>query len=359
MEGLIYSLAGRLDGIRGRVLRSTLSVTWLRAIYCDRARRLACLFALSLTLSLCASLFFPLAVLIIGPILYGFPHLVASFRYVGEEVSPGKLWAPIHLFSVLFAAVASVRILIDLRILALPHFLVANFPELLSLVVTWAGCLLLFCLNRRHRWLGPLLFSPLLFFSWWLPMGTLGILILLHNYAGFFYWIRSARPGREKKVAWFATLAFCGTNVLLFLGAFDALYGLAGFQSEVAFAQMDFIQIGQMIFPWSADGALWLHGTVAYAFGQSVHYFVWLKAIPDEQRESEIPTSFRRTARTASRDFGSLYFKLAVVFVVAGACLWLIVPIALARTLYFAISGYHTYLELIGLSFGALSRATC
>ncbi len=355
METLLYSFAQRLDLMRARLLELTLALPCCNAIFRDRSRRLWWLFTMAATSSLLVSLYFPLVVLLIGPILYGYPHLFASFRYVGDHLGTQNRSRSILFFSTVFFAISTWRILIDLRYLAFPHFLnIPNLPELVSLGLSAVGCGILFQKNYWQMAKSLLLLFPVVYFSWKIPNGTIGLLLLIHNLVAFLYWIFAAQSKRGKRTALLATALFCFINFLLFKGAFDFLFHFMEPGLALPFAQLDFMEFGRLIFPSSSDGGLWYHATVAYAFGQSMHYFVWLKAIPDERHHEEVPTSFRQSLNLAKKDFGPFYFKFLLLFLIFTSGLWAIMAIPFARTIYFSISAYHGYLELVGLSFTTL-----
>jgi len=344
--------ASRLDGLRARLLRITLAPEWSQSIFKNRARRLGVLFCLALGFSFLTSLVFPLWVLAIGPVVYGIPHLFASFRYVGERVAPNRLTRAIQIFTAIFISIAGWRLAIDLRIFPglnvsrLPHL-----PELISLLLTVAtGVWLTRGTQRAGRAWAVIL--PVFYFSWRAPLSFVGFFLLAHNLVAFIYWILFARAGAERWVAIGASLSFLSVNALLFAGLFDPLLMNLDLQFSLPFAGIDLVPLGQMIFPGTTDATLWVHAVIAYAFGQSMHYFVWMKAIPDENHSHPVPTTFKQSLQLARRDFGARYVVGMVLFVAAGVFFWMLVALPIARTIYFALSAYHGYLEIAGLALG-------
>jgi hypothetical protein len=92
---------------------------------------------------------------------------------------------------------------------------------------------------------------------------------------------------------------------------------------------------------------------LAFAFAQSVHYAVWLRAIPDETRRTDSIRSFRQSTRALLREVGPLVPGVAIVATVALA-VWGAFDLATARMGYLRFAGFHGYLEI---ALGALAWA--
>ena len=104
-----------------------------------------------------------------------------------------------------------------------------------------------------------------------------------------------------------------------------------------------------MITPWTLDPSIMLHATVAFAFGQSTHYYVWFKAIPDEHHHNRIPTSFKQSWRLLGEDLGRRAATILIYLVLAASAVWVFLEVPRAREVYFLIAGFHGYLEIAGL----------
>jgi len=113
---------------------------------------------------------------------------------------------------------------------------------------------------------------------------------------------------------------------------------------------MDYADLGKMILYGSTDYHLWFHAVVAYAFGQALHYFVWLKAIPDQQHHHEVPAGFRQSYRLLVEDFGRKTVAMMVIASLAMLGVWALQAMPEARATYFAVAAFHGYLEMAGLS---------
>jgi hypothetical protein len=355
MTAVMHSLTEFADQLRSSALRLTLSSEWLRATFRDRALRLLFLFLMALTVYLPLSIFFPLWVLIVGPILWGLPHIFASIRYIHRTASDRgeekQARAPVFRFVTgIWGAVTIFRILTDMDYLSIP-FLPAGseLPEVASMIVAFLGCAYLYRKRPRRIAVGLLWVAPLVLASWAAPLWMAGAMVLLHNVVAFVYWYFAARSRREKRVAAFAFGLFLAANALIFAGCFDWLYSWYLPAAAVPKAQLDYSQLGKFIAPWSDNNEVWFHCVVAYALGQALHYFVWLKAIPDQHHHSEVPTSFRQSYRLFVSDFGPALALRIVVICGAALATWAFLSLPMARTLYFAAAACHGYLEIAGL----------
>ena len=86
-----------------------------------------------------------------------------------------------------------------------------------------------------------------------------------------------------------------------------------------------------------------------------MHYFVWLKAIPEQELATTHPVSFRLSMSYLVKDFGRKTVIWTVAVVVASLLMWALVALPQARLLYFSIAAFHGYLEIAGLGFLKLS----
>jgi len=353
------TITHRLDQIRREIVGWLFAFPAAKRIFFNRAKRLSCLFALATLTSLFLSLFFPLWVLILGPMIYGFPHLIASLRYSHYSLSsnqPISGHAQLKILSVWFAFSALGRLSYDLGFFKLQSLpLGSPLPEILFISITLLITLWLYRKNALSMLRGIVAVSVFAYFAWEFPRESLGTMILLHNLIAFGFWYSACSTRQEKIHAGLATLSFITITAFIFLGLFDFLYQTITPQGQVLWAKLNFWNLGKDIIPWSKDYTLWWHAVVAYAFGQSLHYFVWLKAIPDECHDREIPTTFTRSWKLLKIDFGRTTFAI-ILFVVAGAAVWVIAAQPLARLIYFSIAAFHGYSELVALSLAPIKR---
>jgi hypothetical protein len=97
--------------------------------------------------------------------------------------------------------------------------------------------------------------------------------------------------------------------------------------------------------------------TLCFAFLQSVHYAIWLFAIPQDDARAEGSPNFRMKARALVHDFGrtGCWILAALVCVMAFASV--ISPIR-ARFTYLTLASFHAWLELAVLVFFLPQRAS-
>ncbi len=360
---MLMSIAHSFDYARGGLLRRALGVPLFHRVFFDRSSRLAVLFSLAASLALVTSLLFPLWVLVIGPMVYGFPHLLATFRYFSVVVSDSspdlanssklKISRQRLLLGVVtlgYLVLATLRVFEDLngnQDVYLPQsFLVVEIAIALTLVVL--GLTLTRASTRR--WFRCLVvMTPFLLVAWYQPLRFAGAMVLIHNAIAFVYWVVVAKTRREKQVALIAGATFGLITVAIFGGFFDPVHKYFVPTFELPWADLRYWEIGKQIAPGEETYSLWFHCVVAYAFGQSLHYFVWLKAIPDQCHQRNVPTTFQASLTLLKRDYGSLFFLVAV-FAVGGLGVWLLNAQPLARLIYFAFAAYHGYVEVAGLA---------
>jgi hypothetical protein len=358
----LESMAGQADHLRAWVLKITMRVPGFRAVFCHRAWRLGALFFGACGFFLGTSLFFPLWVLAIGPAVYGVPHLFSSLRYFHYAVegrgAPAESSARFTAFGVIaliMLGVFAYRFVVTLNFLGLP---VAHLSEwrgstYLELGATVAAFVVGMAIYRKPMGQilrGALLIGPLAAGFWLRPAWTVGFLVLAHNFVAFVYWWLAAKTRAEKGVALGSGLMVFGITVLIFMGRLDGIYQWRQPVDTLSFASLSFEGLGQLITPWSENPSWWLHAAVAYAFGQAMHYFVWLKAIPDQHHQSEMPTSFRQSWRLFEADFGRAWAARIVALILVSVGVWGSLHFAQARNIYFCLAAYHGYLEIAGLA---------
>ena len=306
--------AALLDSWRGGILRKTLRLGPAKRIFLDRAIRTPLWFVVSLGLNVSLVWRFPSFSFYFIPLMLGVPHLLASFRYGWAEP---RAWGIYSGITILFG--------IALGLGASPAWAVGAMGATLLVmrirgmrlrwILAWGVLLMVGCGYLRDPYLA-----------------ALG-LALLHNFVAFVFWIRSVQSRGER------------------LGAFFAL-GMTG--------------VACVVIPWLPPvGPLgeiaWnLAGLEADRFGlafvriflltQSLHYFIWLKAIPDQHAPTRVPLSFRSGVREDRLWFGP-WVHAGVLVLVAGFLLWAVgVDREEARRAYVQLAAYHGFAELVFLA---------
>jgi general stress protein CsbA len=343
-----------LDHFRASLLRTTLRLGIFRFWFLDRPSRLLLLFSLAAGLALGFSLAFPLWVLLLGPLVYGVPHVFSSIRYfhhsVSKNASDSERFKMFHVLITLLGAVFIYRLFItaDYFHLSLPsmsEWAGSTYIELIALALTLALASRIYRIPVKQVLRGVLFSTPLIVGFWFSPAWTIGALVLIHNFVAFFYWMIVSDFG-ERKVAVIAFAATFLITVLIFAGIFD---GFTHPAYILDLAQLSVVDTGKLIVPWSSSEKLFLHACVAFAFGQSLHYFVWLKAIPDQHHYQKIPTSFRQSLALLREDFGYTLASALIALSVGSILFWSFLSFQKARLIYFCLASYHGYLELAGL----------
>jgi hypothetical protein len=358
MESAVHGFIDLLEAARIGALRLMLSAKWMREAFRDRATRLSLLFGIAVLIYLPLSLYFPLWVLAIGPIIWGVPHIFASLRFQADmvhakssSVDGSSVRRAIFFSCLIWAGITLFRIYTDVfQNLSRWDRTHPGAVEAAVAVVMLIGLSFIFRRSLKQLALSSVLLVPITLALWKLPLVFSGILILGHNFVACVFWILAARERRDRAVAVGATVLFVLIHILVFLKVFDGLINLFPVASSLGWSGASIDGLGHMITPWSENLSVWYRAVSLYAFGQSLHYFIWLKAIPDLRAPTSNPTSVRTAWNFLKRDFG---LKLAL-----GACLlslipmavWLIIGFETSHNLYFAVASCHGYFEFAGLA---------
>ncbi len=334
-------LALQLDRTRASLLRAALRYTLLRRWYAVNETRLFGGF-----LFFCA-FYAPIALrrsdllLFWGPFLFGYPHVLASYRFLQPRPRLCGLTPFVY-----FALVTAVSM--ALHYLAVQRGWIPELP-----FGAWeVAAAALAAMVARGR---PLFLCGagawLLWQSSWLdPLAFAAFALLFHNWVAFFSWVRAARgPGR--RLALSCTAIFGLIHVVVFAGWADFLM-----MPNLAVLEASVRETSTVLSPWTPDPAVGYRAVVLYTFGLSLHYFVWLKALPECRLR--VPLSWRRSFETLARDFGRTGLGIATLVVGAGLAVSCYRP-SLGARIYFEIATLHGWLEvmflLAGVRFQVLS----
>lgn len=333
-----------VDTFRSFLLKKTLKVSLFRQIYTTRSYRLMFFFILSLVFNFTLAMNFPLWVLLIGPIVLGIPHLVSSIRYIPKLTLMNRFSIPV---------VGSVFVLIALARLWLGTYgnaLLEGGPNTLEIIagLSLLGLVGFFYKQSKIRIAASLfLLGSLLVASLSYPLETLGFLVLAHNFVAFFFWISRAKSQADRITASLSLVIFSGVTWAILAGVFEAFMSERMFEIFNGFNEAN---IGVQIFP-NADMTLWSRAVSAYALGQGIHYFVWLKAIPEQELPYQYTTNFSYSFKLLKSDMGNriVYFSgLIFIGLVAFALLKNFIA---ARFIYLSLAAFHGYFEIMALPF--------
>jgi hypothetical protein len=307
-----------LDWARLRLLHATMPVSSYFAR--RRAERVAAVGIASMSMALVGTALAPLWMLALGPILLGVPHLLADLRYCVAR--PGwhrrpSMWigvgAPLVAVAVTgqpavgFAAVAGVCA-------ASSGSLVRRATVLSVAIASAAACV----------WAGP--------------HASLA-LVHLHNFVAVLLWWRW-RPGPTQLRA-LPIAAFVGGSLLIALGAFD--HGL-GTLARVGPLGGD-LELHMHSLAPGLSGTWGLRVVLLFCFAQSVHYAIWLRLVPEDDRARPTPRSFQASARALVDELG-VVVPCAAIVLALGLAGWAVADLSAARLGYLRAAEFHVFLEL-------------
>jgi len=317
MLGRVEPLAGLLAGldwVRARLLRTCMPLS--SRLAGDREARVAVVATSVVLLSFVLALLSPLALLAIGPIVLGVPHLLADVRYC--IVRPG--W---HRNRALWLA-------------ALPVLAVGLGAEL-SIGLAGVGAAVMAADAPAKRRLvgvaivGVLLMSTLVLDRWF------GLaLVHLHNVIAVLLWLR----WRERRRRWHLVPLVLLVPCSLVLVMWPLPLGL----HWLAPASVPLGHHLALLAP-GLPSALALPLVILFAFMQSVHYGLWLRVVPEEDRDRPTPRTFRASLRTLDRELGAWLVRLTMLAAVALA-VWAVIDLQAARIGYLRFARFHAVLEL-------------
>jgi hypothetical protein len=307
-----------LDRLRLRWLRAVKPV----AVPLLRRRDLrVVVFGMSvLVFSLLGTLLAPFWLLALGPILLGTPHLLSDLRYlvfrpglhrrrgfqigVGLPVlAAGMNWYPME-FGLLAVAGAAVMA----RGPAGRKVTVAILLTAAGWAVWRTGAVSQLVFAHLHNFIAVML--------WW-------------------FW----RPGR-KAVSAFIPLTFFVLSGLILFGV------LTPWSPALSWAPANLAAPDHMAEMAPGMAAEWgLRLVLLFAFAQSVHYGVWLRLIPEDDRPQPAPRTFGASVRALRLDMGSTVLCVTVVLGLVFA-LWAVLDLTASRSGYLRLALFHGYLEL-------------
>jgi hypothetical protein len=317
----VEALLAPADALRARVYR--LVAPWAGPLFADRERRVAWLGMAGVAFSLLLTLTVPLWSLALGPVLLGVPHLVSDWRYL--VVRPGlhrrtglAVLGAVPLLATCLGAGPAVGLLA-----IVPATLGARGPVWRKALVL-SGWAVLTALALGFR------------------TGVQLVLLHGHNVLAVALWWWAWRPRHSR--AWGVPLLAAAGTVALLLGVAEPVLSALGAWTAPA-TGTSFGELVETLSPLEGHPVLALRLVLVFAFLQSVHYGVWLRLVPEEDRPRAAPRPWRATWRALVEDFGApllvSFLLLALAVVAAG-----LVDLPRARLGYLQLAAFHGYLEL-------------
>jgi hypothetical protein len=328
LSGVTVAILSPLDRLRWLCLKALGPLA--RLLVRRRELRVAVAGCGVVACSLLATLVSPFWLLALGPVVLGVPHLVADLRYL--VFRPGlhhrrAMWLPVGV-PLLLAGV--------------------GFHSVTSGLVACAAMALL-ARGPAGRKAAALGVTGILVAGAAAAGQAAGLVFAhLHNFLAVFLWWcwRPRSGGRQLTVL----LLFLGASLLLMAGWLEPWARGLAWQPEGLGPgyHLSFLAPG-MAEPWA------LRLVLLFAFAQSVHYGVWLRLIPEDDRPQATPRTFQASARALLADLG-LPVLAGAVLVAAGIALWSVLDLAAARESYLRMALFHGYLELVAATWLFIER---
>ena len=307
------------DRVRSWILRAV--APRARSLVVARDRRVAVVGSCLMVTALISTSAWPMVFLALGPLVWGVPHIVSDLRYLVAR--PGFHRRPWVMAAFAAGIAASFRFGLRGGIAgALAAILCARTSvRRRALGVACAGALF-----ALAQWAGPV--ADLVFAHG-------------HNVVAIGLWWAWRR--RESKLHWVPLVLFAAGCALILTGALAPLTRITGglFAPWTGLTPRS-LAWGLSPAPW---GPMAMRLLVLYAFAQSVHYVVWLRLVPEDDRPSPSSRSFVQSFRALRADVGPLVLWASVLVAVALAG-WAAVSVGAARDGYLRMAFFHGYLEL-------------
>ncbi|WP_437959905.1 hypothetical protein WME76_09815 [Sorangium sp. So ce119] len=293
--------------------------------------RVSVLGTIAVVTALSGALLAPTWLLALGPIVLGVPHVLADVRYLVAR--PGlhrRGLAALAVAAPLAAGAVTSRLACGLLAAVAAAFVARGTRRRRAVAI---ACLApLVCVAMAFRGLSELVFAH------------------AHNAIAVGLWC----AWRPRRTRWhLVPLAlFLGSSAALATGLLDPLWraaaaALPGLGAPIHAHVRD-------IAP-RAPGDLGVRLVLLYAFAQSVHYAVWLRLVPEDDRPRPAPRGFVSSWRALADDLGRPLLWLtaaAALALIAWACFDLLA----ARAGYLRFAVFHGHLELAAATWLFIER---
>lgn len=319
LASLVIRSLGPLDALRAWCLRRTGHA--LRPLLARPSLRHAVLGGAGVVVAFVLCTAQPIWMLALGPLVFGIPHLVSDLRYL-------VLQRQLHR-----------RPLVVALMLAPLALAVTTLPLLAVAGVATVGAALCGSAHKRRRLLVACTGGALIALG--VRLGYRGAVLFahLHHAIAIALWW-AMHPKRTRLEAWVPVLTLLGLAVG-FTGLLDARL-FTVFTQSADLLSPDLLIVSLAPDPVADDSLRWVW---AFAFGQSVHYLVWLRMIPDDRRGRAAPRPFVASYRALVRDLGHAPFALALALVL-GLLTWALCDLTAARDGYLRLALFHGPLEV-------------
>lgn len=309
------------DWLRRRWLR--LLGGWARPLMTRRELRVSVLFSAMIVTATAATLVAPLWLLILGPLVWGVPHLVADLRYL--VVRPGY-----HRRPAIWLLAGG------------PLLWTATGGDLIwGFVGAAAAALVARAALVRRLAVVALLAACALAFTW---LGRTGDVVFAHAHnfiAVGLWWAWRPRQGR---LHWVPLALLVAASVFLLSDAALWLATASGGLGWFGGGMGPDYQVWRLSPDIHPD--LGLRLVLLFCFAQSIHYAVWLQLLPDDDRARATPPTFRASYDDLCRDMTRPGVWIACGLAVVLAA-WAVFDLMHACHGYFRMARFHGHLEVV------------
>jgi len=336
LTALAELLISPLDRARTACILWGSRVGVLRTVALKKERRVPALLLGHALFALVLALLAPTFLLVAGPLLLGVPHLVSDVRQLVLRPTLPRLARPLLLGG--SALLLGARVLEEAGVRGMGRVELGLAGALLLAAIGLA--LRDFGATRARALLATLIALALAGAALAWPREARLLLGHGHNVVALLLWAACYRRGKASAV-WVA-VGVLGVAALLVLSPLAWL----GFQhgAQQAFG-LHSLAAADTLAPGVQGARLALGIVASFAFLQSVHYAVWLHAIPQDATRGDATLSFRMSWRTLGSDFGG-WVLLGIVGVVLLVPLAGIVAPVPTQSFYLSLASFHGYLEL-------------
>jgi hypothetical protein len=301
---------------------------WLRALgpigrrlVRDRELRVAVVFSAVVFSALLGTLLVPLWLLVLGPLVWGVPHVAADIRYLLVRTGFAErrvLWVA---GGVPLLALGAGADLVWGFVGAAVVALVARAPLLrrLAVAATLLGIGVAFA-----------------------QLGTASDIVFghVHNFGAVaLWWVWRRRTGRLHRWPLLLLLFAC---TLLLSDVSSAMVGpRLGWHAAEDSAGRQLWRLAPGVEP-----TLGIKLVLLFCFMQSVHYAMWMQLIPDEDRSRATVTTFRATIAGLVHDLGRMGL-LVLACLSMGIVAWACRDLMAAGRGYFRMARFYGHLEVM------------
>lgn len=340
-ERSLELLAYPLDQVRYKLLKRF--GTQVRPFIRSKELRVTTIACIGILSAAWMSLYLPLWQLALGPILWGIPHIIGDLRYLVVHKGLYRSWW-FWVCMALPLAHFTYRPYVTTTMLALAgSALVAMYPKLSPTSPKTSkhyirGIAVIIC--AAFGYYGAQRY----------PYHAHFLLLHLHNLITITIWW-FWRP-RKQLWEWLPIAMMVFFTLLLFLGWGAESWRQVHSDSSAPLSMHYFELSLARLLPenWRPQ---WV---VIYGFLQSLHYLVWIRLIPEDNRSTKGPITFKRSALNLSKDFGPWLILIALSLMLI-LLLWSTVSLPSARMSYLRWISSHASLEIAVMGYLFVEKA--